>query len=239
MARGGGALAASKKAGKKSAPRVKTAQRATPPQRSRPAARAEAANLSNVLPELRTSRLRLLHVQPSMAVEFAHFMVRNEAHLRRWDPPRSADIGTAAHWRRQLALAVREFRAGSAVRWALFDARGDEHAPLIGRINFNQIFRGPFQSCVLGYQIDAQAEGKGLMFEALTAALDDLFCVRGLHRVQAAYVPENVRSGKVLERLGFERIGLARRYLFIDGAWRDHVLMALTNPAFDPSRLPG
>ena len=191
------------------------------------------------LPQLVTERLRLAHVRPTMARSFAEFMVRNEAHLRRWDPPRPAGAGTAAHWRSQLATAVREFRAGAALRWALFDAQSSERAPLVGRINFTQIFRGPFQSCVLGYQLDAGAQGKGLMFEALRAALDDLFSTRGLHRVQAAFVPENERSAKLLQRLGFERIGVARQYLFINGAWRDHVLAALTNPNFDDKRVQG
>jgi ribosomal-protein-alanine N-acetyltransferase len=187
------------------------------------------------LPQLVTPRLRLAHVRPSMARKFAEFMVRNEAHLRPWDPPRPRGIGTATHWRPQLATAVREFRAGSSLRWALFDIAADERAPLLGRINFTQVFRGPFQSCVLGYQLDATAQGKGLMYEALRAALDDLFIARNMHRVQAAFIPENERSARLLDRLRFERIGIARRYLFIDGAWRDHVLVALTNPGFDNS----
>jgi len=90
---------------------------------------------------------------------------------------------------------------------------------------------------VLGYQIDAAAQGKGLMFEALRAALTICFTTRGLHRVQAAFIAENERSAKLLQRLAFERIGVARRYLYINGAWRDHVLVALTNPRFDDARL--
>lgn len=189
------------------------------------------------LPELTTARLRLRHAQPSMARAVAQFMVRNEAHFHRWDPPRPAGIGTAAHWRPQLASAVRDFRTGAAVRWVLFDRAGGERAPVLGRVNFTQIFHGPFQSCVLGYQLDAQAEGKGLMQEALRAALDDIFAVRGLHRVQAAYLPENERSARLLQRLGFVHIGVARRYLFIDGAWRDHALAELISDTFDPARL--
>ncbi len=174
-----------------------------------------------------------------MARAVAQFMVRNEAFFRRWDPPRPPDIGKASHWRSQLAAGVREFRSGAAVRWVLFDRAADEAAPVVGRVNFTQIFRGPFQSCVLGYQLDASAEGKGLMQEALRAALDDIFRVRGLHRVQAAHLPENTRSANLLQRLGFMHIGIARRYLFIDGAWRDHVLAELINDAFAPARPPG
>jgi ribosomal-protein-alanine N-acetyltransferase len=96
-----------------------------------------------------------------------------------------------------------------------------------------QIARGPFQSCVLGYQIDQRHEGRGLMLEALTACLGYMFREFKLHRVQASHRPENVRSARLLARLGFQSIGVAREYLFIDGAWRDHMLTALTNPAFD------
>jgi len=53
-----------------------------------------------------------------------------------------------------------------------------------------------------------------------------------LHRIQAAHLQENSRSAAVLARLGFEREGLARRYLYIDGAWRDHIVTSIRNPAF-------
>jgi ribosomal-protein-alanine N-acetyltransferase len=73
------------------------------------------------------------------------------------------------------------------------------------------------------------------MSEALRAANAYVFGPMRLHRIMANHRPENARSAKLLERLGFVREGLARDYLFIDGAWRDHVLMSLTNPAFDPA----
>src|SRR3546814_41098 len=82
----------------------------------------------------------------------------------------------------------------------------------------------------MGYQIDAECEGRGLMTEALRLAIDFMFARFGLHRIMANYIPDNHRSGRVLERLGFEKEGYARNYLFIDGAWRDHVLTALINP---------
>jgi ribosomal-protein-alanine N-acetyltransferase len=88
---------------------------------------------------------------------------------------------------------------------------------------------------MLGYAIDAAHEGRGLMREALQATIEYVFDVLRLHRIQANYVPENRRSGALLERLGFVREGLARDYLFINGAWRDHVLTARLNPAFDAS----
>ncbi len=92
---------------------------------------------------------------------------------------------------------------------------------------------------MLGYSIDAAHEGRGLMHEALTAALADAFGPRvGLHRVQANVRPENTRSLHLLARLGFGIEGVAKEYLFIDGAWRDHVLTALRAPDWPATRAP-
>ena len=71
------------------------------------------------------------------------------------------------------------------------------------------------------------------MFEALQATLGHAFEVLRLHRVQANHLPENHRSARLLRRLGFRIEGLARDYLYVNGAWRDHVLTALTYPQFD------
>ncbi|NJN00832.1 MAG: 30S ribosomal protein S5 alanine N-acetyltransferase, partial [Aquincola sp.] len=59
-----------------------------------------------------------------------------------------------------------------------------------------------------------------------------------LRRVQANVLPDNTRSLALLDRLGFAREGLAREYLFIDGAWRDHVLTALVNPQWPAQQPP-
>jgi ribosomal-protein-alanine N-acetyltransferase len=100
----------------------------------------------------------------------------------------------------------------------------------LGTIAFTQIARGPFQSCMLGYALAREAQGRGLMHEGLRAAIDHVFGAMRLHRIQANYVPTNERSGRVLRRLGFAVEGYARDYLFIGGAWRDHILTALINP---------
>ena len=73
------------------------------------------------------------------------------------------------------------------------------------------------------------------MAQALRATNAFVFDSMRLHRIMANYRPENERSARLLERLGFVREGLAKDYLFIDGAWRDHILTALVNPRFDPA----
>lgn len=197
---------------------------------------------TDALPVLTTARLRVAHVEPGYEAETVAFFTRNRQHFARWDPPAPADFYSVDFWERSIARSIEEFVADRAVRFDLFDTTGVDEASVvrqrvIGRLGFSQIFRGPFQACTLGYQIDGAYEGKGLMREALTAAIAYMFDVKGLHRIQANHLPENARSAGLLARLGFVREGLAKDYLFIGDAWRDHVLNALVNPRFDMKTL--
>ena len=91
----------------------------------------------------------------------------------------------------------------------------------------------------MDYSLDAQAQGSGLMDEALQTMLAEMFGPNvHLHRIQAAVRPENLRSRKVLLRLGFEQEGFSRRYLHINGAWRDHEVFALLNPHWPQDLTP-
>ena len=103
----------------------------------------------------------------------------------------------------------------------------------MGSIGLSQIARGAFHNAMLGYAIDGARQGQGLMHEALQAVIAHAFSPAvHLHRIQANVRPENHRSLALLQRLGFEYEGLAREYLFIDGAWRDHRMFALRKADF-------
>ena len=162
-----------------------------------------------------------------------------EGHLARWSPPVGRGYFSPAFWREKLRLGLEEFHRDRAVRLVmqLRGATGEPpvEAPIIGTCNYSNIMRGPFQACHLGYQVAVAHQGRGLMAEALRAGNAYMFGERRLHRIMANYRPENYRSARLLQRLGFRREGIAADYLFIDGAWRDHVLTALTNPDFDPA----
>ena len=169
-----------------------------------------------------------------MQAAVAQFLSGNfEGHLDRWSPPATHAFFSEDFWRDRLAVAVEEFHAGRAARFVL-QLPGPESGPVVGTCNYTNIVRGPFLACHLGYQIARAHEGHGLMAEALRATNAFVFRELRLHRIMANYRPENERSGRLLERLGFVREGVAKDYLFIDGAWRDHVLTSLTNPLFDP-----
>ena len=184
-----------------------------------------------------TRRLRLLAPDPDPALGLARaiadFRARNAVHFAPWDPPRTPDEDVPDVIQGRLTTGAAAFGAGQGWRWWL--ALADAPRRVVGQVSLSNLSRGPFQNCSLGYSLDADCQGRGLMHEALQAVIAEAFAPAiNLHRLGAAVRPENGRSLAVLARLGFADEGLARNYLYIDGAWRDHRLLAITNPAFMP-----
>lgn len=191
--------------------------------------------------ELCTPRLWVQVPPVSAALRVQQYCRRNREHLERWEPPRGPDYYTLPFWRRQIAGARDEFQNGHSVRTVLIrrDPEADDggrSGPVVGVINLSQVVRGAFQAGVIGYSLDREAQGAGLMAEGLAALVEYAFTELDLHRLMANYRPENERSAAVLARLGFEKEGFAREYLFIDGAWRDHVLTALVRSRWAPGQ---
>ena len=180
---------------------------------------------------LLTPRLRLVAADESLGAALAEFHDRNRAHLAPWDPPTEPGFYTAAVQTRRLRNAAAAFAAGTGFRY-LLQPIGDTQR-VIGTVHFSNIVRGAFQSCSLGYALDQAFEGQALMTEALRCAIGEMFSPRvNVHRIQAAYRPENWRSAEVLKRLNFHDVGVCPDYLFIDGLWRTHRLVALLNKDF-------
>jgi [ribosomal protein S5]-alanine N-acetyltransferase len=193
------------------------------------------------LTELHTERLLLRASDPAFAAALAAYHQRNRQTHAVWSPPRPETLFTVDGQRERLSAAAKAEAAGTQIGWLLClrDSTYEDGHSVIGHAQLSQISRGPFCNAMLGYTIDSAHEGRGLMREALAAALADAFSARvGLHRVQANARPENTRSLALLARLGFEREGLAREYLFIDGAWQDHVMTALRAPGWPATRAP-
>ena len=180
---------------------------------------------------LHTARLVLQAPRVELANAVADYLRRNRAHFAAWDPPNSPQVDGAAFQRSAQADAARAFAEGRAYRYWL--SPHDDPRRVIGSVHFSNVARGALHGAALGYGLDIEAVGAGLMTEALTEAIATVFSPRiNLHRIQASWLPHNLRSGAVLQRLGFHDEGLARDYLFIDGRWRDHRIFALLNPAF-------
>jgi len=186
-------------------------------------------------PRVATPRLVLTIAHPGLGPDIARFFRDNwQGHLDRWSPPAGPRLFDVGYWTGRAEAAESEWRAGTAARFVLQRPDGGK---VLGTCNYTNIVRGPFQACYLGYQAARAHQGQGFMTEALEALDAFVFREMRLHRIMANYMPENTRSARLLERLGFLKEGLARDYLFIDGVWRDHILAALTNPDFDDAPL--
>lgn len=153
------------------------------------------------------------------------YHLRNREALAPFSPRRGENFYRADYWHAQLALDHSHFDQARSCRLCLFDA---DDRTLIGEVNLSNLVPYPFYAATLGYSLDPAHWGRGRMKRALTLALDYLFAHFNLHRIMANHLPDNERSARLLQGLGFEREGYARDYLLIDGVWRDHVLTALT-----------
>jgi ribosomal-protein-alanine N-acetyltransferase len=176
---------------------------------------------------------RGLYLRPPHAGDYAQWADirgRSRDHLTPWEPTWSRDELTRSAFRRRLRLYQRDIAEDLGYAFFLF---ADADHALLGGLTLSNVRRGVTQAATLGYWIGAPYAGGGLMTEAVRIVRPFVFEELRLHRLEAACLPSNVASARVLERNGFQREGLARRYLKIDGAWRDHVLFALIEDEFD------
>jgi ribosomal-protein-alanine N-acetyltransferase len=179
-------------------------------------------------PNLTSNRLILRLPQPGDAQAIVDYYSRNREHLAPTEPLRPDSFYTVGFWTARAQTCIDEFERDQSVRLIL--RPHGQPARVIGVVNLSAIQRGPLQAANLGYSLDATLQGRGLMHEALTVAIQHAFGPLNLHRIFANYLPSNERSARVLARLGFEQIGFCREYLQIAGRWQDHVLTSLLSP---------
>lgn len=160
--------------------------------------------------------------------EIRRLLRRNHEHLRAWNPAPQAgeDPTSITEVSKSVLRQRRDWKRGSGFVFML--ASREEPSRFIGKIALNGVMRGALYGAYLGYWIDGDHQCRGLVTEGITAVLDFAFGPTALHRVQAAIMPCNVRSLRVVEKLGFRREGYAARYLQIAGKWEDHVIFAMT-----------
>ncbi len=167
----------------------------------------------------------LYGVHPQFAAQFARFHARNRHHLR-MAMSLVPELEHEAHWDGELARRRQAMAAGQAVHLVGFTKAGD--ASEIGCLaSFWAIEHGDFQACTLSFLIDEPLEGQGLMQAALVPAVREVLARYQLHRIMATHLPENLRSAKLLRRLGFVVEGYARDFVKVNGQWRDNVLLSL------------
>jgi [ribosomal protein S5]-alanine N-acetyltransferase len=164
--------------------------------------------------------------QPSMGdyPAWAQLRALSRQHLASWEPQWSRDELSRSAFRRRLRQYQRELRDDQG--YAFFIVREGD-GTLLGSITLSNVRRGVAQSASVGYWIGLPHVRRGYMTDAVSAAARFAFGTLGLHRLEAACLPHNVASARVLAKSGFRHEGLARQYLKINGVWQDHDLFGL------------
>lgn len=119
---------------------------------------------------------------------------------------------------------------GLLYSFGIFDRETDR---LVGNIALSQIFRGQLQSCNIGYYLDKDFNGRGYMSEAVRLAVGFAFNELKLHRIEAGVAPHNLGSMRVLEKAGFQKEGIARKNVLLNGEWHDHQILAMLEEDFE------
>jgi ribosomal-protein-alanine N-acetyltransferase len=158
--------------------------------------------------------------------EFAAAVAANRAHTEPWEPIHAEAHYTRAGQAETLRRDVEAWELGTGYAFSVLDR--ENHDRIIGRIALGNVVHGAWRNATLGYWVAADVGGRGHATAAAELICEFAFERAGLHRVQPAVIPRNIRSIRVVEKAGFRREGRALRYLSIAGRWEDHDIFAMT-----------
>ncbi|MBZ3691396.1 GNAT family N-acetyltransferase [Phyllobacterium calauticae] len=180
--------------------------------------------LKSASPLLQGERLYLRPPQVSDYRAWANLRALSRDFLAPWEPLWADDDLERSAFRHRIRHYDDEAAAGTAHPFFLFH---NSDSRLLGGITLGNIRRGVGQNGMIGYWMGAPYAGQGYMSEALRLLISHAFTKVRLHRLEAACIPSNERSIRLLEKAGFQREGLLRSYLKINGTWQDHLLFSL------------
>ncbi len=180
-------------------------------------------------PRLQDDRIYMRLLEPPDAPGLLALYLENREFLKPWEPTRGDDFFNLEMMKNLLQATFEAAQTDHTYSFGVFLKPSGE---LIGRVNLNNIVRGIAQYANLGYFLAQKYNGQGFTTIAVRLAVRFAFHDIGLHRVAAGTLCHNYGSMRVLEKVGFSREGLARRYLKIDDQWQDHYLFGITAEEF-------
>ena len=168
--------------------------------------------------------------QLSDAEQLLQLNVKNQLHFEYWMPVKpQASAYTLTKQQERIEQMMENSLSDRSYAFGVFLTENNQ---LVGDVSAVFVERFPAETCMIGYQLDREHNGKGIMAEAVRQAARILFETHQFHRLRAEVMPENIGSIRVLEKVGFTREGLAKKSLYINGAWEDFILFALLKEEF-------
>jgi len=186
----------------------------------------------NTFPAVRleTTRLYIRHARPKDWKAWAALRQANRTFLTPWEPTWPTDAFSRRTFVRRLRRQLAEWKADRGYSLLVFSRADDQ---LVGGVTLGAVRRGVAQMASMGYWVGEGFARRGYMTEATTAMLGFGFRQLGLHRVEAACLPNNEASRRLLLGVGFTEEGFAKSYLRINGSWRDHFLFGMARDGFE------
>ncbi len=173
---------------------------------------------------MKNDNLSLKFLGNSRPKEVLDYYQRNFDHLKLSMPIKEKEFYTINYWKDEIKKQDDYRKKNKALKYVIEDS----DSKVLGCINFDGFMFGCFDACYVGYSIDKEIEGKGIMTFFLKKSMNYVVNDLGITRIMANFMPVNKRSWSVLKKCGFEKEGYANSYLKINGKWEDHVLSSYT-----------
>ncbi len=177
--------------------------------------------------DIYTDRLILRRPKLSDFEQWSDLRQMSADFLQPYEPRWANDELSRSSFKARLRRQEADINSGRGLPW--FVLANNSKPKLLGGLTLSNIRRGVAQAATLGYWMGEPFAGLGYMSEAVTAVSASAFEVHRLHRIEASTVLNNTRSQGLLKKCGFEREGVAKSYLKINGQWEDHILFARIN----------
>lgn len=176
---------------------------------------------------VKDKQIFLKPLDSSFGEDILELEIRNRSFFEKYTIERDNDFYTLEGQMERLQEKEKNWEQDKGYDFGIFLK---ENQKLIGEIGLFKIERGPAESGMVGYSLDKRLNGNGYMTEAIKLIVDHGFNNLKLHRIEAGVMPHNLGSIKVLEKAGFQKEGIARKNIKINGKWEDHLMLATLNP---------
>lgn len=174
--------------------------------------------------KIQGDKIYLRFFEKGDAEAYTELQIRNREFFKNYVTTRSDKFYTLEYQKQFIKNTIVQRENDENYVFAICETNTDK---VVGNVALTEVLRGPLQSCYIGYSLDLTCNGKGYMSEAVKLAVKFGFEELKLHRIEAGVMPHNGRSIRVLEKAGFQKEGIARKNVNINGKWEDHQVLAI------------
>lgn len=178
----------------------------------------ESGTRTNII-RLTGKDIYLKVLTPENVEEILDYYTRNRDYLKQYEPEREEHYYTLDGQRENLINEYKQFLNRTSMNFGIYN----EENILIGKIQLSNIVFGVFKNAFVGYSMDKEYQNRGYMKQALKLIINYCFNDLKLHRIEAFTLVDNIKSQRVLKSCGFNEVGINRKYMFVNGKWRDHI----------------